>query len=191
MLDRSFGVIAPDTVWLADSSHSPTEEGWLYLAAVKDLGTMKIVGWSMSERLKSTLCEEALKIAIGNRRPPNTGLMHHSDRGVQCASRVYQRPLKRHGIAASMRRKGNCPDNAPMESFFRALKTERVHRTRSRTRRDARAALFEHTATFHNRQRRHSSIRSRTPRSGKDGHGDQAASATEQTSGLRSRGKVA
>ena len=162
LLDRNFEITAPDTVWLADISYIPTDEGWLYLAAVKDLGTMEIVGWSMSERLKSTLCEDALKMAIRNRRPPK-GLIHHSDRGVQYACGEYQKLLGMHGMTPSMSRKGNCLDNAPMESFFGALKTEMVHRTRFRTRREARAALFEYIEIFYNRQRRHSSIGYRTP----------------------------
>lgn len=162
LLDRNFEIAVPDTVWLADISYIPTEEGWLYLAAVKDLATMEIVGWSMSDRLKSTLCEEALKMAIRNRRPPR-GLIHHSDRGVQYACGDYRKLLKANGITASMSRKGNCLDNAPMESFFGALKTELVHRTRFRTRREAKAALFEYIEVFYNRQRRHSSVGYRTP----------------------------
>ena len=129
LLDRNFAIAVPDTVWLADISYIPTDEGWLYLAAVKDLATMEIVGWSMSDRLKSTVCEDALKMAIRNRRPPR-GLIHHSDRGVQYACGDYRKLLEANGITASMSRKGNCLDNAPMESFFGALKTELVHRTR-------------------------------------------------------------
>lgn len=162
LLDRNFEITSPDTVWLADISYIPTDEGWLYLAAVKDLGTMEIVGWSMSQRLKSTLCEDALKMAIRNRQPPK-GLIHHSDRGVQYACGEYQKLLDLHGMTASMSRKGNCLDNAPMESFFSSLKTEMVHRIRFRTRREARAALFEYIEIFYNRQRRHSSIGYRTP----------------------------
>ena len=127
LLDRNFEAAAPDAVWLADISYIPTDEGWLYLAAVKDLATMEIVGWSMAERLKSVLCEEALKMAIRRRRLP-MGLIHHSDRGVQYACGDYRKLLRLHGIKASMSRKGNCLDNAPMESFFGSLKTELVHR---------------------------------------------------------------
>jgi len=162
LLEQKFDVALPDTVWLADISYIPTNEGWLYLAAVKDLATMEIVGWSMSERLKSTLCEDALTMAIRNRRPPK-GLIHHSDRGVQYACGNYRKLLRIHGITASMSRKGNCLDNAPMESFFSSLKTELVHRTRFTTRREARAALFEYIEIFYNRQRRRSSIGYRTP----------------------------
>ena len=148
LLDRNFEAVAPDAVWLADISYIPTDEGWLYLAAVKDLATMEIVGWSMSERLKSVLCEEALKMAIRSRRLP-MGLIHHSDRGVQYACGDYRKLLRLHGIKASMSRKGNCLDNAPMESFFGSLKTELVHRTRFSTRREARAALFEYIEIFY------------------------------------------
>ena len=112
LLDRNFGAVAPDAVWLADISYIPTDEGWLYLAAVKDLATMEIVGWSMSERLKSVLCEDALTMAIRNRRPP-MGLIHHCDRGVQYACGDYRKLLRLHGIKAAMSRKGNCLDNAP------------------------------------------------------------------------------
>jgi putative transposase len=162
LLNRNFKIMVPDTVWLADISYIPTDEGWLYLAAVKDLATMEIVGWSMSERLKSTLCEDALKMAVRNRRPA-LGLIIHTDRGVQYACDSYRKLLKLHHITASMSRKGNCLDNAPMESFFSSLKTEMVHRTKFRTRREARAALFEYIEIFYNRQRRHSSIGYRTP----------------------------
>lgn len=162
LLDRNFEVDAPDTVWLADISYIPTDEGWLYLAAVKDLATMEIVGWSMSERLKSTLCEDALKMAIRSRRPPK-GLIHHSDRGVQYACGDYRTLIELHGIKASMSRKGNCLDNAPMESFFGSLKTELVHQMRFVTRAEAKAALFEFIEIFYNRSRRHSSIGYRTP----------------------------
>ncbi|MEM6354447.1 MAG: IS3 family transposase [Pseudomonadota bacterium] len=162
LLDRNFKTAVPGTVWLADISYIPTDEGWLYLAAVKDLATMEIVGWSMSERLKSTLCEDALKMAIRNRRPPR-GLIHHSDRGVQYACGDYRKLLALHDITASMSRKGDCLDNAPMESFFGSLKTELVHRTRFRTRTNAKCALFEYIEVFYNRRRRHSSIGFRTP----------------------------
>ena len=128
----------------------------------KDLATMEIVGWSMSERLKSVLCEEALKMAIRSRRLP-MGLIHHSDRGVQYACGDYRKLLRLHGIKASMSRRGNCLDNAPMESFFGSLKTELAHRTRFSTRREAKAALFEYIEIFYNQRRRHSSIGYRTP----------------------------
>ncbi len=162
LLSRNFKIMVPDTVWLADISYIPTSEGWLYLAAVKDLATMEIVGWSMSERLKSTLCEDALKMAIRNCCPA-PGLIVHTDRGVQYACDSYRKLLRLHHISASMSRKGNCLDNAPMQSFFSSLKIEMVHRNRFQTRRKAKAALFEYIEIFYNRQRRYSSIGYRTP----------------------------
>ncbi|MEM6356709.1 MAG: IS3 family transposase [Pseudomonadota bacterium] len=162
LLERNFEAAAPDAIWLADISYIPTDEGWLYLAAVEDLATMEIVGWSMSERLKSTLCENALKMAIRNRRP-SRGLIHHSDRGVQYACGDYRKLLALHGITALMTRKGNCLDNAPMESFFGSLKTELVHRTRFQSRADAKRELFEYNEILYNRPRRRSSIGFRTP----------------------------
>ena len=158
LLDRNFEAVAPDAVWLADISYIPTDEGWLYLAAVKDMATMEIVGWSMSERLKSVLCEEALKMAIRSRRLP-MGLIHHSDR----LNPPNMPAVTTASCSASMSRKGNCLDNAPMESFFGSLKTELVHRTRFSTRREAKAALFEYIEIFYNQRRRHSSIGYRTP----------------------------
>ena len=134
----------------------------MYLAAVKDMATREIVGWSMADHLRSSLCENALMMAIKHRLPPR-GLMHHSDRGVQYACGPYRRILDRYGIQASMSRKGDCYDNAPMESFFSSLKTELVHRTQFRTRREAKAALFEYIEIFYNRRRRHSGIDYRTP----------------------------
>ena len=162
LLDRDFTAAEPDTVWLADISYVPTEEGWLYLAAVKDMATMEIVGWAMSDRLKASLAIDALSMAIGNCRPL-PGLVHHSDRGVQYACDDYRKLLELHKIKPSMSRKGNCLDNAPMERFFSSLKNELVHRTHFRTRREAKAALFDYIEVFYNRQRRHSSIGYRTP----------------------------
>ena len=122
----------------------------MYLAAVKDMATREIVGWSMADHLRSSLCENALMMAIQHRVPPR-GLIHHSDRGVQYACGPYRKILDRYGIQASMSRKGDCYDNAPMESFFSSLKTELVHRTQFRTRREAKAALFEYIEIFYNR----------------------------------------
>jgi putative transposase len=162
LLERAFEADRPDTAWLADITYVATDEGWLYLAAVKDLATREIVGWSMADHLRSSLCEDALMMAIRHRAPP-AGLIHHSDRGVQYACGPYRKILNRHGLRASMSRKGDCYDNAPMESFFSSLKTELVHRTRFRTRREAKAALFEYIEIFYNRRRRHSAIGYRTP----------------------------
>jgi putative transposase len=162
LLGRSFVAERPDTVWLADISYIPTDEGFLYLAAIKDLATREIVGWSMADHLKAGLCIDALVMALQRCQPPR-GLIHHSDRGVQYASGPYRAVLERHGIQPSMSRRGNCLDNAPMESFFAALKTERVHEARFRTRAEARAAVFEYIEVFYNRQRLHSALGYRTP----------------------------
>lgn len=125
LLERRFGITVPNTVWLADITYVGTSEGWLYVAAVKDMATCEIVGWSMDTNLHSVLAERALIMAIQRHRPPK-GLIQHTDRGVQYASRSYRDILEMHGITASMSRKGNCLDNAPMESFFGSLKNELV-----------------------------------------------------------------
>ena len=162
LLGRRFAADRPDAVWLADLSYLPTGEGWLYLAAIEDLATREIVGWSMADHLRAGLCVDALVMALQRRRPPR-GLVHHSDRGVQYASTPYRDVLERHGIEQSMSRRGNCLDNAPMESFFASLKTEHVHQARFRTRAEARAAVFDYVEIFYNRQRLHSALGYRTP----------------------------
>ncbi|WP_337248552.1 IS3 family transposase [Rhodovulum sulfidophilum] len=162
LLRQTFMASEPDRIWLADISHVPTDEGWLSLAAVRDMATMEIVGWSMSERLKGRLAVDAMRMALQSRRPA-PGPICHSDRGIQYASGDCRQLLDAWKTAASMSRKGDCLDNAPMESFFGSLKNELVHRTRVRSRRDAKAALFEDIAIFCNRKSRHSSIGDRTP----------------------------
>jgi putative transposase len=162
LLEQKFAADQPDTVWLADISYIPTGEGWLYLAAIKDLATREIVGWSMSDSLEASSACEALRMAIQRRQPP-TGLIHHSDRGVQYACGEYQKLLARHGLRCSMSRRGNCYDNAPMESFFGSLKNELVHRTTFPTRAAARQAIFDYLETFYNHRRRHSGVGFLTP----------------------------
>jgi putative transposase len=162
LLDRHFTAERPDTVWLADISYLPTDEGWLYLAVIEDLATREIVGWSMADHLRAGLCVDALVMALQHRRS-EPGLIHHSDRGVQYAAEPYRRVLGRYGIKQSMSRRGNCLDNAPMESFFASLKKEHVHQARFRTRAKARAAVFEYVEVFYNRQRLHSALGYRTP----------------------------
>src|SRR5215210_3028039 len=162
LLGRSFVAERPDAVWLADISYIPTDAGFLYLAAIKDLATREIVGWSMADHLKAGLCIDALVMAL-QRCSPARGLLHHSDRGVQYAAGPYRAVLERHGIQPSMSRRGHCLDNAPMESFFASLKTERVHEARFRTRAAARAAVFEDIEVFYNRQRLHSALGYQTP----------------------------
>ena len=162
LLDRHFVAKRPDTVWLADISYLPTDEGWLYLAVVEDLATREIVGWSMADHLRAELCVDALVMALQHRRP-GPGLVHHSDRGGQYAAEPYRKVLRRYGIKQSMSRKGDCLDNAPMESFFASLKKEQVHHARFRSRAEARAAVFEYVEVFYNRQRLHSALGYRTP----------------------------
>jgi putative transposase len=162
LLDRNFVADRPDTVWLADLSYLSTDQGWLYLAAIEDLATREIVGWSMADHLRAGLCVDALVMALQRRRP-SPGLVHHSDRGVQYAAEPYRRVLERHGIKQSMSRRGNCLDNAPMESFFASLKKEHVHHARFRTREEAKAAVFDYVEIFYNRQRLHSALGYRTP----------------------------
>jgi putative transposase len=162
LLDRNFTAERPDQVWLADISYIPTDEGWLYLAAMKDMATREIVGWSMADHLKAGLCVDALVMAIQHHHPPPE-LIHHSDRGVQYASEPYRTVLERHGITQSMSRRGNCLDNAPMESFFASLKTEHVHQICFHTREEAKAAVFDYIEIFYNRQRLHSGVGYRTP----------------------------
>jgi transposase InsO family protein len=162
LLGRRFAAERPDMVWLADISYVPTGEGWLYLAAIEDPATREIVGWSMADHLRAGLCVDALAMAIQRRQPPR-GLIHHSDRGVQYASEPYQAILARHGLCCSMSRRGDCLDNAPMESFFGSLKNELVHRTTFPTREAARRAVFEYVEGFYNRRRRHSSLGFLTP----------------------------
>ena len=157
LLDRQFHPSGANETWLADITYIPTREGWLYLAAVEDLFSRKVVGWSMADHMESRLVVDALDMAV-QRRWPGEGLMAHSDRGSQYASEHYQLLLARHGITCSMSRRGNCWDNAPMESFFASLKKELVHDADFATRAEARLALFEYIEVFYNVQRRHSSL---------------------------------
>jgi len=157
ILNREFVVNEPDTVWLSDITYIPTDEGWLYLAGVMDLCSRTAVGWSMSDCMDTTLVTDALKMAYRRRRP-TTGLIHHSDRGSQYASYDYRNLLSDYGMLMSMSRKGNCWDNAPMESFFGTLKKELIHHKQYRTRDEARRDIFDYIEVFYNRQRLHSSL---------------------------------
>lgn len=162
LLQRDFQETRPNRVWLSDITYLPTQEGWLYLAAVLDLGTRRVVGWAMQTTLEQSLVIRALTAAVLARRP-EPGLIHHSDRGCQYASRAYQQVLADHGLRPSMSRKGDCWDNAPMESFFRTLKTEGMGETIFRTREEARQAIFTFIEVWYNRQRLHSSLGYLTP----------------------------
>jgi len=157
VLGRQFTPRAANRAWVADITYIPTREGWLYLAAVEDLYSRQVVGWSLAERLTSRLAVDALEMAV-QRRLPGTGLVAHSDRGSQYASDHYQQRLAQHDLTCSMSRRGNCWDNAPMESFFASLKKELVHREDYQTRAEARRSVFEYIEVFYNRVRRHSAL---------------------------------
>lgn len=164
LLDRKFDAPAPNCKWCCDITYVPTDEGWLYLAAVIDLCSRRIVGWAMGDHLRAELCLEALEMAVEQRRP-GRDLLHHSDRGVQYACDAYRTYLQRCGMRASMSRSGNCYDNAAMESFYSTLKMELIHRQHYRTRAEARGSIFEYIEVFYNRQRRHSAIGYQSPES--------------------------
>jgi len=163
LLDRQFAqTTAPNQVWVADITYIPTDEGWLYLAAIKDLHTCEIVGWAMDSRMTQTLVADALRAAYW-RNKPQPGLLHHSDRGSQYCSSAYRTLQASYGMQTSMSRKGNCWDNAPMESFFGTLKTESLHHYRFTTREQARQVVFEYIEVFYNRIRRHAKIGNQIP----------------------------
>ncbi|SPQ00041.1 conserved hypothetical protein [Candidatus Sulfobium mesophilum] len=149
-------------VWASDITFVPTSEGWLYVAAVMNVKSRRVIGLSMSDKLSQELASAALKAAAGRQSPPE-GLIHHSDRGRQYASYAYQELLREYGITPSMSRSGNCYDNAHVESSFGTLKTELVHGERYRSRMEARLSIFEYVEVFYNRQRRHSALGYRSP----------------------------
>lgn len=155
LLDREFDVLRPNEVFVSDITYIATDEGWLYLATVMDLCLRRIVGWSMDKRMTKDLVIDALDMAVKDRRP-GPGVLHHSDRGSQYASDDYQARLKKHGMICSMSRKGNCWDNAVMESFYRSLKVECVYLQKYKTREEARRDIFKYIELFYNRVRRHS-----------------------------------
>jgi putative transposase len=157
LLDRAFQAPGPNLKWIADFTYLWTAEGRLYVAAVIDLYSRRVVGWSMKASMTADLVTDALIMAIWRRGRPNT-LLHHSDRGSQYTSELTQRLLADHGITCSMSRAGNCWDNAAMESFFSSLKTERTDRKTYRTRDQARADVFDYIECFYNPRRRHSTI---------------------------------
>ena len=151
-------VAAPlNRVWVSDFTYVPTDEGWLYLAVVLDLGSRRVVGWAMRERMDAELALAALRMAVAGRRPA-PGLIHHSDRGVQYACGAHRALLAAHGVTASMSRPGNCWDNAVAESFFATLERELIARHRWPTREAARRAIFRYIETWYNRHRRHSTL---------------------------------
>ena len=161
-LDRRFACDLPNTKWVTDITYIPTGEGWMYLAAVMDLCSRKIVGWSMADHMEAQLTIDALTMAIG-RRNPGSGLLHHSDRGVQYACDAYRKLLDDADMELSMSGKGDCWDNAAMESLWSTLKTELVHHEHYPTRAAARASIFEYIEVFYNRKRLHSALGYKSP----------------------------
>ncbi len=162
LLNQRFGVKEPNKVWVTDISYIKTDEGWLYLATVKDLYDRQIVGFSTGNLITTELCMRALQSAI-RRYKPNPGLIHHSDRGVQYASNNYQKMLKSNHMICSMSRTGNPYDNASAETFFSTIKVEMIYQERYKTRVQAQAAIFEYIEVYYNRQRRNSAIGNITP----------------------------
>lgn len=162
ILNREFNVSAPNTYWAVDITYIPTWEGWLYLAVVIDLFSRKVVGWSMGDNMKTDLVKSALLMALKDRKILK-GLIHHSDRGSQYASCEYQSILTSHSMISSMSRRGNCWDNAVVESFFHTLKTELIYRCIYKTREEAAQSVFEYIVAFYNRKRRHSTLGYQSP----------------------------
>ena len=162
LVNQCFNVSEKNRVWVADITYIPTDEGWLYLAAIQDLFNRKIVGWAMDRMMSRHLVLKALNQAKGRECPPE-GLIHHSDRGSQYASYDYQQALRDYKMVPSMSRKGNCYDNACIESFFGTIKRELIYGQRFMTRADARQAIFEYIEVFYNRIRLHSALGYMTP----------------------------
>jgi len=162
LLEQDFTVRLPDRKWSADITYVATGEGWLYLAVVIDLYSRRVVGWAVSDRMKKDLALRALRMALAIRQPA-PGLIHHSDRGSQYCAAEYQMLLKQHYIKISMSGKGNCYDNAPVESFFKTLKSELVWRTKLKTRYQAERVIMNYINLFYNVKRRHSALGNISP----------------------------
>lgn len=159
-LKQNFSAQQPNQRWVSDYTYIPTQQGWLYVATIMDLFSRKIIGWSMSERRNKHLTLNALKMALEQRQHPQ---ILHSDQGMEYRTTEYHQLLKQYNITGSMSRKGNCLDNAAMESFFHTLKTEHVHHCHYQTREHAKRSIFEYIEIFYNRQRRHSYLNYLTP----------------------------
>jgi putative transposase len=162
LLAQDFSVSEPSTVWGTDITYIPTDEGWLYLAGVKDFASREIVGYAMGSRMTTELVQSALKKALQFRQPL-PGCIHHSDRGSQYCAADYRRDIEKAGMIASMSRKGNCYDNAPTESFWGHLKLELIYQRHFQTRNEAMAAIREYIEIFYNRIRRHSALGNTAP----------------------------
>jgi putative transposase len=157
LVERKFRPDAPNVLWVADITYLRTWEGWLYLAAVQDAYSRRIVGWAMTEHMRTELVADALQMAVQRRRP-EPGLIHHSDQGSQYVALGFGQQARDAGIAVSMGSRGDCYDNAVAESFFATIKKELVHRQPWPSRRDLSSAVFEYIEAFYNRQRRHSTL---------------------------------
>jgi transposase InsO family protein len=162
VLNQGFTAKAADRIWAGDITYIATDQGWLYLAVLLDLFNHKVLGWATSSKINAELVTDALKMALSHRKV-QPGLVHHSDRGSQYASADYQQLLAEHGIVCSMSRKGNCYDNAVVESFFSRLKSEWTNHYHYQTRQEAIESLFYYIEIFYNRKRRHASINYVTP----------------------------
>jgi putative transposase len=157
LLNQTFAPARPNEAWVTDITYIWTDEGWLYLAGVKDVFTCELVGYAMGARMTQELTAQALWRAVRNKRPA-PGLIHHSDRGSQYCADDYRKLIAQFGMLSSMSRKGNCYDNAPMESFWGSLKNEVIHHQRYASRANAEAVIKEYIEIFYNRQRRHSRL---------------------------------
>jgi len=162
LLNRHFWPCRVNQSWVSDITYISTSQGWLYLAVIMDLYSRQIVGWAMDRRMTEDLVKEALRMALF-RRKITSSILLHSDRGSQYASKTYQEMLKKYGLQCSMSRKGNCWDNAPMESFFKTLKVECIYRQRLNNFQQARLVIFEYIEIFYNRQRKHSGLNYLSP----------------------------
>jgi len=162
LLDRNFTPDQPNQKWAGDISYVWTREGWLYLAVILDLHSRRVIGWAVSNRMKRDLAIRALKMAVAFRAPPK-GCIHHTDRGSQYCSHDYQKILRQHGFKTSMSGKGNCYDNAAVETFFKTIKAELIWRHSWETRRQAEMAIFEYINGFYNPRRRHSALGWKSP----------------------------
>jgi putative transposase len=170
LLGRDFAAERPGVKWAADLTYVPTDQGWLYVAAVIDLCSRKVVGWATADHLRATLCTDALAMALGRCNPsPDDGLVHHSDRGVQYACGAYRDLLDAHGIACSMSGRGDCYDNAVAESFFKTLKVELVYHEHYRTRAEATRSIFRYVECWYNRKRLHSALGYKSPQAFEEG----------------------
>ena len=162
LLEQDFNATGPNQKWVGDITYLMTSEGWLYLAVILDLHSRRVIGWAVSNRMKRDLAIRALKMAIALRSPPR-GCIFHSDRGSQYCSHDYQKVLREHGFKVSMSGKGNCYDNAAVETFFKTIKAELIWRRPWETRRQAETAIFQYINGFYNPRRRHSALGGKSP----------------------------